>query len=153
MRRSFLVFLTVLCAPVSAALQGPSFQSRKQAPRLPALTRLSGGGDAVATDGRGNGVDPAELADFVALHGFSKEEAFADKTHNQKYDPRELHQAGFLRTRAGTLFRSSFIVKQLLFLGLVASISGMLAGLIDIEPSRIPHLSYLSITFPAIFPD
>ena len=98
-------------------------------------------------------MDPAELADFVALHGFSKEEAFADKTHNQKYDPRELHQAGFLRTRAGTLFRSSFIVKQLLFLGLVASISGMLAGPIDIQPSRIPHLSYLSITFPAIFPD
>ena len=120
MRRSFLAFLAVLCAPVSAALQGPSFQSRKQAPRLPALTRLSGGGGAVAKDGRGNGVDPAELADFVALHGFSKEEAFADKTHNQKYDPRELHQAGFIRTRAGTLFRSSFIVKQLLFLGLPA---------------------------------
>ena len=66
MRRSFLAFLAVLCAPVSAALQGPSFQSRKQAPRLPALTRLSGGGGAVAKDGRGNGVDPAELADFVA---------------------------------------------------------------------------------------
>ena len=88
---------------------------------------LSGGDNAAFCTPEGvEAATHGELADFIAVHSYSTEEALADKTANQCYDPEDLHQAGFLRLRAGTLFQNSFIWKQGLFLALVALLSGII---------------------------
>ena len=114
-----------LLSPIGAALQ-PKSIGRVPLTRLRAGSTLSQGFHDGSVGGRGNGVDPQELADFIAVHSYSTEEALADKTANQCYDPEDLHQAGFLRLRAGTLFQNSFIWKQGLFLALVALLSGII---------------------------
>ena len=100
------------CPSGSAALQrgGSRLTSRGQNGRYSINRRGGAALTSLAIEDSG-AIDPTDLAEFVAIHSYSAEEAFSDKTANQGYSPENLHRMGWLKLK-GTLLQSSFIIKQ-----------------------------------------
>ena len=116
MRCLLFVYLLILSCIGSVEGLLSEFPGRKAS-----LTALSGGLN-VGLGGRGGGVDPKDLEEFVQLH--SQKES-PPKTPNQLYNPMDLHRNGWRLTRVGTLFRSKYLIRLMGWLLLSSSISGV----------------------------
>ena len=84
------------------------------------LLALRGGLD-VGRNGRGGGVEEADLTQFIMTYS---QQDTPPKTANQLYDPEHLHRNGW-RTMKGTLFQSSYLLKLMGWIFLTATLSGV----------------------------